>query len=123
MRRVEKEMNNALHYDLDKACRIAKRAGYKIEVYDGDGETGMIEPDIIFTRPVKLHKMCIPVRLLGILIDKFGLYSSFRLLDVDETNPDKPVYEIRVRPRTAEATSQSTFKVRCRKHKKDYFLI
>mgnify|MGYP007125818196 CR=1 FL=1 len=36
--------------DISGAIEIAKKAGYCIRVYDGDGENGMCEPEFEFLR-------------------------------------------------------------------------
>lgn len=50
MRRIEKEILKAEQVDLGMACWLAKKSGYEIEVYDGDGENGMCEPSLSFNR-------------------------------------------------------------------------
>lgn len=36
--------------NLIGACELAKKVGYTIECYDGDGESGMCEPEVSFSR-------------------------------------------------------------------------
>ena len=50
MRKLEKELLKLERKDLSAACKLAKKAGYYVEVFDGDGETGMIKPQVSFSR-------------------------------------------------------------------------
>lgn len=51
MRRIDSEISSCLASgNLEKACRLAKAVEYFIEVFDGDGETGMLEPDISISK-------------------------------------------------------------------------
>ena len=45
-----KEMLKYAEEDMSKAARIATKAGYEFEVYDGDGENGPCEPEMIFKK-------------------------------------------------------------------------
>ena len=50
MTRAVKEMLKYAETDMSKAARIASKAGYEVEVYDGDGENGPCEPEMSFRK-------------------------------------------------------------------------
>lgn len=51
-RRIEKEIYKLeQNYEIGKAFQMAKKAGYEVEVYDGDGENGPCAPELYVSRP------------------------------------------------------------------------
>jgi hypothetical protein len=50
MRRVEKEIMKLDRTNIGAAARMAKRAGYIVECYDGDGESGPQPPALSYYR-------------------------------------------------------------------------
>ena len=56
MTRAVKEMLKYAETDMSKAAKIAKNAGYEVEVYDGDGENGMCTPEISFRKKESQYK-------------------------------------------------------------------
>ena len=46
-RRIEKEIYKLeQNYEIGKAFQMAKKAGYEVKLYDGDGENGPYAPEL-----------------------------------------------------------------------------